>query len=277
MADVRLDRFLANEEAGTRSEVKKFLAKGRVRVNGQVVKRPETKIDPGTDRVELDGMEIRPQGRVCLMMNKPSGVLSATKDGRTRTVIDLLGDYPHRDVFPAGRLDIDTEGFLLLTNDGQLAHRVLSPAHHVAKTYFAIIDGDVDAEMMQKFQSGLDIGDDKPTKAALLFKVTVDGDFIGEMDSRIDSSAVTPEIMQKFCLNSIALSDFARCGEEDSCVALAITEGRFHQVKRMFEAVGRHVLFLKRIAMGPIALDSSLEPGEFRPLSEEELAVLDAV
>lgn len=271
MADaLRLDRYLSEETDFTRSQIKKLLKSGRVCVNGSTDLRPEQKVLPSEDSVLLDGLPVRPTGLVYLMMNKPSGVLSATEDRRQKTVIDLV-ERPYADrLFPVGRLDKDTEGLLLLTNDGVLAHQLLSPRKHVSKTYFAIVDGKITQEDEGRFLEGLDIGEKRNTLPALLRTVTVDGDLIlrgrlkeEERPEQADPAAATDsgsllidEIqMKEFCLRAIALSDFARCGEGQCCCAAAVTEGRFHQVKRMFEAVGRQVLFLKRIGMGSLCLE----------------------
>ena len=173
---------------------------------------------------------------IYLMMNKPQGVISATEDNRDRTVIDLLsGEHQHFEPFPVGRLDKDTEGFLLISNDGKLAHDLLSPKKEVPKTYFAHIDGKVDEADVESFAEGLTLDDGYLTKPGKL---------------RVIRSADVSEI------------------------ELTITEGKFHQVKRMFEAVGKKVVYLKRLSMGPLQLDDSLKLGEYRELTEEEVAML---
>ena len=286
MAQMRLDRFLAEEGVGTRSEVKKLVRSGRVRVNGTEVRQPAYKIDPEKDSIEAEGRAIGQTGFLYLMMNKPGGVLSATRDGRTQTVISLVQESWANKLFPAGRLDKDTEGFVLLTNDGMLAHRLLSPRRHVSKTYFAIVSGIVTENDVRLFREGLDIGEKRKTLPAQLVRLTVDGDFLEEKINRQDSRSekqppqpdspllVSRAQMQEFCMRGIALSDYARCGEGECCVAVAVTEGKFHQIKRMFEAVGREVRFLKRIAIGTVCLDRTLESGQYRPLTEEELGML---
>ena len=169
------------------------------------------------------------------MLNKPSGVVSATQDRKEQTVLGLLGGQKRRDLFPVGRLDKDTEGLLLITNDGELAHRLLSPKSHVDKVYFAKIKGRVTEEDCRAFRQGVDIGDEKPTLPALL---------------------------------TVLHSD------EESEVELTIQEGRFHQVKRMFQSVGKEVVYLKRLRMGALTLDGGLRPGEYRKLTEEEVNTL---
>jgi 16S rRNA pseudouridine516 synthase len=169
------------------------------------------------------------------MLNKPAGCVSATHDNLHKTVLDLLKDVDTRDLFPVGRLDIDTEGLLLITNDGPLSHNLLSPAKHVNKTYYAQIDGLADESSVKAFASGIDIGDDKLTKPAILNILDIDTD------------------------------------NGTSTIELTITEGRFHQVKRCFQALGMEVTYLKRISMGSLHLDSSIKPGEFRELTQSEI------
>lgn len=214
----------------SRSEAKQYLKKGRVAVGGTVIKKPEYKIDPETALVRVDGKECVYEEHLYLMLYKPAGVVTATKDGRDRTVLDLM-DNLSRPVFPVGRLDKDTEGLLLLTDDGALAHALLSPAKHVDKCYYARLDGPVGETEQRKFAEGLDIGDEKPALPAKLEPVEE---------------------------------------EEGFGVYITIQEGRFHQVKRMAKAVGREVRYLKRLSMGPLCLDANLKPGEYRPLTKEE-------
>ena len=236
---VRLDKFLADAGAGTRSEVKKYIQKGQVEVNGKSVKKPELKVTK-EDQVVMNGQEIHAAPEyVYYLFNKPAGCVSATNDNLHTTVLDLLkGSVPVKSLFPVGRLDIDTEGLLLITDDGELSHNLLSPSRHVAKTYFARINGLVTKEHIKAFKDGLDIGDDKPTKPGTLVIKSANPD------------TSTSEIL------------------------LTITEGRYHQVKRSFEVLGMKVTYLKRLSMGNLALDEALAPGEFRELTETELQAL---
>lgn len=231
---MRLDKFLCEMGVGTRSEVKIFLKKGQVTVNDEIIKKPETKIDENKDNVCFLGQPLSYEAVQYFLLNKPAGCVTATKDNLSDTVMSFLPDNAREDLFPVGRLDKDTEGLLLITNDGQLAHELLSPKKHVDKTYFAVIGGKVKEEHIQQFQEGLDIGDDTLTMPAKL-KI-------------IKSDAVSE-------------------------IELTIHEGRFHQVKRMFEAVGTKVTYLKRISMGPLSL-GTLQPGEVRRLTEEEIEIL---
>jgi 16S rRNA pseudouridine516 synthase len=233
---MRLDKLLSNMGYGTRKEVKQLMKKGAVRVNAVTVKDAAMHVDTVKDEVTILGEKVVYKEFMYLMMNKPQGVLSATEDKRDQTVIDLVdADYNMFELFPVGRLDKDTEGFLLLTNDGKLAHNLLSPKKGVPKTYYAHIEGIVTEEDTKRFSEGVILDDGYETKPGQL---------------RILKSADISEI------------------------ELTITEGKFHQVKRMFEAVGKQVIYLKRLSMGPISLDESLALGTYRELTEEELQQL---
>ncbi len=229
---VRLDKFLSEMDVGTRSEVKKILKSKQVTVNGDTVIKPEKKIDTDNDVVCYKGTQISYQKYEYYLFNKPAGCVSATEDNLHRTVMDYITDAVHDDLFPVGRLDIDTEGLILITNDGVLAHELLSPAKHVAKTYYAKIDGVVTEDDVNRFKNGVDIGEDKLTKPGKLV-----------------------------ILKSEPISE----------IELTITEGKFHQVKRMFEVVGKKVIYLKRISMGSLELPDDLALGEYRALTQTEL------
>ncbi|MDR7000494.1 pseudouridine synthase [Neobacillus niacini] len=233
---MRIDKMLANLGYGSRKEVKQLLKSGAVKVNDVVVKDAKEHVDPNKETVTLNGEAIEYKEFIYLMMNKPQGVLSATEDHSCETVIDLLElEDQVYEPFPVGRLDKDTEGLLLITNDGQLAHRLLSPKKHVPKTYFAVIDREVTEDDIHAFADGVTLDDGYKTKP-------------GELK----------------ILKSGLRSD----------IELTITEGKFHQVKRMFEAVGKKVVYLQRISMGPLALDETLELGEYRELTDEEMELL---
>lgn len=234
---MRLDKYLAEMGAGTRQEVKKYIRKGRVTVDGEQNKSPESKVDPG-QKICLDGQEISFAAVEYYMLNKPSGVVSATEDPRDHTVVELISEKKRKDLFPVGRLDKDTEGLLLLTNDGQLSHQLLSPRRHVDKTYYVIVEGAVTEDTAAAFAGGIDIGTEREPEMTLPARLTV-----------LDSGQV-------------------------SHVRLTIQEGKYHQVKRMFRAVGMSVIYLKRETMGPLILDPDLKPGEYRPLTCEELKML---
>ncbi|RSK25330.1 pseudouridine synthase [Bhargavaea beijingensis] len=233
---MRLDKMLANSGYGSRKDVKALLKQGAVSVDGVPVKDPSLHVDPESGSVTVLGETVDYKEFIYVMMNKPPGVISATEDTRDRTVVDLLPFELRRfKPFPVGRLDKDTEGLLLLTNDGKLSHELLSPKKHVGKTYYAVIEGEVTEEDGEAFRQGVTLDDGYVTKPAEL---------------RILHSALESEI------------------------ELTITEGKFHQVKRMFEARGKRVTYLKRLTMGPLQLDPELGAGVWRELTEEELLEL---
>ncbi|UJF28058.1 pseudouridine synthase [Planococcus sp. 107-1] len=230
---MRIDKFLSNMGYGSRKEVKILLKSKAVEVNGSEIRDPKVHINELSDEVTVGGERVEYAEFIYLLMNKPQGVISATEDKYDQTVIDLLADEEQNfEPFPVGRLDKDTEGFLLLTNDGKLAHELLSPKKHVDKRYFAIIDGEVTAEDGAAFENGVVLDDGYKTKPAVL-KI-------------LESGAVSE-------------------------IELTITEGKFHQVKRMFQSVGKEVTYLKRLSMGPLELDPALALGEYRHLTEEEI------
>ena len=230
---MRLDKFLSETTTESRSQVKKEIRQGMVTVNGIVEKLPEKQIEEKTDCVCLKGKELHYQPFVYFMLNKPAGVVSATADTLSKTVVELLSREDYRkDIFPAGRLDKDTEGFLLLTNDGELAHRLLSPKKHVDKTYFVRLRDALSEEAGTKLETGVSIGEKKDTRPAKVERVDTD------------------------------------------TILLTIQEGKFHQVKRMLQAVDNQVLYLKRITFGGLSLDEGLSPGEYRALSDEEVKLL---
>ncbi|WP_078382650.1 pseudouridine synthase [Sutcliffiella halmapala] len=233
---MRLDKILANSGFGTRKEVKKLLKTGVVKVDGAVVKDAKVHVDPNEQQITVLDDLVEYREFIYLMMHKPPGLLSATEDSRQETVVDILQEEDKIfEPFPVGRLDKDTEGFLLLTNDGQLAHQLLSPKKHVPKTYYAKIDGEVTEEDIAAFREGVTLDDGYETLPAEL------------------------TILQ---------------AGPQSEIEITIVEGKFHQVKRMFLAVGKSVTYLKRLSMGDLPLDPDLELGEYRELTEEELELL---
>ncbi|WP_028610334.1 pseudouridine synthase [Paenibacillus harenae] len=238
---IRIDKLLAHMGLGTRSEIKKAVKQGKVTVDGKPVKDSGLIVDPDQAQVAYDGEIVVYRDVVYLMLNKPQGVISATEDGRERTVIDLLEPEDRLlEPFPVGRLDKDTVGLLLLTNDGQLAHELLSPRKHVAKTYEALVQGDVGETDVQAFAAGVTLDDGYAAMPAELHIVNRE-----QKEGMVYSS-----------------------------ISLTIMEGKFHQVKRMFEAVGKKVIALKRVSMGPLRLDETLAEGAYRELTEEEVALL---
>lgn len=233
---MRLDKYLADMGVGTRSEVKQHIRKKQVYVNGVLPAGAQQQVEPGKDEIICQGKVIAYTEYEYFMLNKPQGCVSAVTDREHQTVLDLITEKNRKDLFPVGRLDKDTEGLLLITNDGALSHNLLAPGKHVPKTYFAKVSGQVTALDVTEFARGIDIGEEKLTKPAKL--------------------------------------QILSCEEMVTEVMLTITEGKFHQVKRMFEAVGKEVLFLKRLSMGGLCLDVSLPPGAYRRLTKEEINLL---
>ena len=232
---IRLDRFLANALDLTRTEAKGLLRQGRVSVNGAVVLRPELKVSQ-EDLVALDGRALgKRQKYLYYLLNKPAGVVSASFDETERTVLDLIPKERRRSLFPVGRLDKDTEGLLLITDDGALAHKLLSPRSHVDKDYFAVVRGIMDQEDIRRFETGIDIGENELT-----------------MPAKLHVMKVRPE-------------------EGISEVLITIQEGKFHQVKRMVAACGKEVLYLKRTRMGNLSLPADLKTGEWREIKREDI------
>jgi len=236
---MRLDKFLANSGIGTRKEVKIILKKGKIKVNEKIVKDAKMQVDEIKDDVKIEGEKITYKPFVYIMMNKPSGVISATEDGKHKTVIDLLCEkYKNYKVFPVGRLDIDTEGLLLLTNDGVLAHNLLSPKKHVDKKYYVGLKEPLTIEKKKILENGIKLEENFVTKKAKIEIIDKDEDI------------------------------------EVNSVFITISEGKFHQVKRMFKFVENEVLYLKRVKMGKLLLPEDLKLGEYRELSEEEMNLI---
>ena len=225
---MRLDKFLCDCGLGTRSQIKKDIKSGLVMVNGVSTLKPEQRIDENEDCICYKGQLCTYEKYIYYMLHKPAGVVSATEDKRESTVLDLLGDDKREDLFPVGRLDKDTEGLLLVTNDGTLAHELLSPAKHVEKEYECHLAHPLDDVQKLQLEQGVDIGEKSLTKPAVV------------------------KIL------------------DEKKIALTITEGKFHQVKRMLHAVGNEVIYLKRIRMGTLTLDEKLPKGNYRRLTEEE-------
>jgi len=232
---MRLDKYLAKCGQGSRSQAKKVIRAGKVTVDEEEITDASHNLNPHAAQVAVEGMPLLYREKVYLMLNKPQGVVSATRDQLHPTVVDLMPpQFQHRELFPVGRLDKDTQGLLLITDDGQLSHRLLSPKRHVPKTYLAKVKGQVDDNDVRAFERGIEL-EDFTTQPAQL------------------------EILE--------------AGEE-SLIRVTIYEGKFHQVKRMFLAVGKEVLDLKRMAMGGLDLDPQLEPGQVRELTAAELDTL---
>ncbi len=225
---MRLDRYLCELNIGTRSQAKEFIKKGLVSVNGRTIRLADYRIEEQTDQIAFQGKTLTYRKYVYYMLNKPQGVVSATQDNTAGTVTELLAAEGRKDLFPVGRLDKDTEGLLLLTNDGELAHRLLSPKKHVDKTYLVTVAHSLSEEDIRRLEQGVDIGEDRMTLPA---KVAV---------------------------------------QSERMIHLTIQEGKYHQVKRMLQAVDNQVTALKRIRFGKIILDEELAPGAYRPLTTQE-------
>ena len=240
---MRLDKFLGDQGIGTRKQIKEYVKNGRCKVNGDVVLKSDIHIDENRDEISFDDVILSYSKFHYFLLNKPTGVVSATTDGKNTTVLDLLGDDNVKGLSPCGRLDIDTEGLLLITDDGGLIHKLLSPKKHVDKVYEVHLKKALSEADIAKLDEGVNIGDKKD-----------DGSIDYTLPAKVD----------------VKDND-----EEDRPVIhLTIHEGRFHQVKRMLEAIGNEVLFLRRLSMGPLRLDESLLPGDYRPLTEEEISLL---
>lgn len=226
---MRLDKFLCDTAGLTRTEAKNAVKKGQIAVNGQVQKAADFKVKENTDTVTFQGKPLSYAAFHYYMLHKPAGVITATEDKKESTVMDILREEKVKNLFPVGRLDKDTEGLLLVTDDGELAHNLLSPKKHVDKEYLVKVRDSISEEDCRKLSEGVDIGDEKPTAPAKVERVA------------------------------------------EKEILLTIREGRFHQVKRMLQAVGNEVLYLKRLSMGSLRLPADLEKGAYRPLSEEEI------
>lgn len=240
---------MADTGIGSRSEVKKILKLGLVSVNGKSVKDSSFKIEPESDKVIYNGKELVYQKYHYYLLNKPAGCVSATRDGLSQTVLDFLQNEPTRDLFPVGRLDKDTEGLLLITNDGILAHNLLSPKKHVDKSYIAFVDKKLNQEQIAEFKSGLDIGDESFTLPAGIYEAS-----LSEIENGLMNASIKPEY--------------------EIAYIVTLKEGRYHQIKRMFAHFSSEVVYLKRLTMGSLTLDNNLMPGHYRTLSKTEIDCL---
>lgn len=226
---MRLDKFLCDTAGLTRTEAKNAVKKGQIAVNGQVQKAADFKVKENTDTVTFQGRPLSYAAFHYYILHKPAGVITATEDKKESTVMDILREEKVKNLFPVGRLDKDSEGLLLITDDGELAHNLLSPKKHVDKEYLVKVRDSISEDDCRKLSEGVDIGDEKPTAPAKVERVA------------------------------------------EKEILLTIREGRFHQVKRMLQAVGNEVLYLKRLSMGSLRLPKDLEKGAYRPLSEDEI------
>ena len=309
---MRLDKFLADMGVGSRSDLKKAIRKSLVTVNGAVEKDPGAQVS-AEDRICFDGAEIRYAEEQYYMLHKPAGVLSASEDRRQTTVVDLIRDavstdasaanasaadhhaagghddgsivrstedaLVRKDLFPVGRLDKDTEGLLIITNDGPLAHQLLVPKHHIDKTYYAIVTGTITEDDQRAFTRGIRY-DEKLTALPATLRVLSTGKTVAELRRALGFTATSERLLRT------RLAGPAFIGAEEpaditddtlvSEVEITIQEGKFHQIKKMVKALpgGKEILYLRRITMGALRLDPALAPGEFRKLSESEVRIL---
>ena len=242
---MRLGKLVAELTGLTRSQARDVIVKGRVSVNGEVKKTTAEQVKENVDVLTLDGKELTFQKFVYYMLNKPAGTVSATRDKADKTVLSLLSaeDRKRRNLFPVGRLDKDTEGLLILTDDGMLSHQLISPKKHADKLYFAKLAREITEEDIKVFASGMKVDEEL---------------------------TAMPAVLRRLCDRELAVF----LPEGGIAAAVTLHEGKFHQVKRMFAATGNEVLYLKRMAMGGVCLDETLKPGEYRPLTEEELRTL---
>ena len=309
---IRLDKYLSSMTGESRSIIKSEIKKGNVIVNGSTVLKAENKIDEIKDEVIYKGESVAYSKYAYYMFNKPAGCVSATKDNTCKTVIDYLKNEQVSGLFPVGRLDKDTEGLLIITNDGELAHKLLSPKKHVAKKYYARIKGNLPTDVEKRFEDGLDIGDEKKTLPARIevlqnAKTTESTDKLtgkrdnmtgkrDNMTGKTDNMTGNTDNMTGNTDNvtgntdnmtgntdnitDVVISDRSDALPDegpalfDSEVYVVITEGRYHQVKRMFKAVGCEVTYLERKSMGGLELDDTLRRGEYRKLTAEEINTL---
>ena len=309
---MRLDKFLADMGVGSRSDLKKAIRKSLVTVNGAVEKDPGAQVS-AEDRICFDGAEIRYAEQQYYMLHKPAGVLSASEDRRQTTVVDLIRDAAstdasaanasaadhhaagghadgriarstedalvRKDLFPVGRLDKDTEGLLIITNDGPLAHQLLVPKHHIDKTYYAIVTGTITEDDQCAFTRGIRY-DEKLTALPATIRVLSTGKTVAELRRALGFTATSERLLRT------RLAGPAFIGAEEpaditddtlvSEVEITIQEGKFHQIKKMVKALpgGKEILYLRRITMGALRLDPDLAPGEFRKLRQEEIKIL---
>lgn len=309
---MRLDKFLADMGVGSRSDLKKAIRKSLVTVNGALEKDPGAQVS-AEDRICFDGAEIRYAEQQYYMLHKPAGVLSASEDRRQTTVVDLIRDAAstdasaanasaadhhaagghddgsivrstedarvRKDLFPVGRLDKDTEGLLIITNDGPLAHQLLVPKHHIDKTYYAIVTGTITEDDQRAFTRGIRY-DEKLTALPATLRVLSTGKTVADLRRALGFAATSERLLRTRLAGPafIGAEEPADITEDTlvSEVEITIQEGKFHQIKKMVKALpgGKEILYLRRITMGALRLDPALAPGEFRKLSEDEIKIL---
>ena len=255
---IRLEKYLADSGFGTRSQVKKLIRQGNVTVNGSPEKDGSRRVDTEEDEVVCGGKKVGYSEYEYYLLYKPAGIITASRDKNEKTVVDLIESKKRRDLFPVGRLDRDTEGLLLITNDGKLSHELLAPGKHVDKDYIALVEGNIPEDAIKRFHEGVDIGDDEPTKPAklILYDKTEDAG-----DARVNEKY--QEIVEELSESGLEMKITA--------IRITLTEGRYHEIKRMFEAVGCKVVYLKRVSMGNLSLPEDMKVGEYIKIEKEEI------
>ena len=278
---MRLDKFLADMGVGSRSDLKKAIRKSLVTVNGAAEKDPGAQVS-AEDHICFDGAEIRYAEQQYYMLHKPAGVLSASEDRRQTTVVDLINlndELVRKDLFPVGRLDKDTEGLLIITNDGHLAHQLLVPKHHIDKTYYAIVTGTITEDDQRAFTRGIRY-DEKLTALPATLRVLSTGKTVADLRRELGFTATSERLLRTRLAGPAFIGAEEPADIQDdtlvSEVEITIQEGKFHQIKKMVKALpgGKEILYLRRLTMGTLRLDPKLAPGEFRKLSEDEIKIL---
>ncbi len=245
---MRLDKYLSLAQIGTRKKVRQYIYEGVVQVNGQVIQVPAHEVDEKTDRIAYQGEEIADIRKVCYMFNKPQGCVTAKKDAIHKTIFDYFTDIDTTGLFAVGRLDMDTEGLVLITNDGELNHRLMNPGHHVEKTYYFWVFGKIDENAIRTIRQGVDIGENEITMPAKI---------------RIVKTGFYTELKDEMEQDGCCIEKQIHDNQEVTSGFLTITEGKKHQVKRMMKSVGCYVVYLKRVSIGNLKLDEGLKKGEY--------------
>ena len=260
---MRLDKYLAEAAIGTRKVVRNYVKNGLVMVNDETILEPASIIDETKDVIIYKNRRVISEGRVYYMFHKPAGCITARKDDNAKTVLEYFHQIDTGGLFPVGRLDKDTEGLLFFTNDGEFDHRLMDPESHVPKTYFFWAMGELNSEKKDKLEKGICISEEEPLTLPAKVKQVQSG-FFSELESELEKDMDKKIVLKKNAGEQAMFSGY-----------LTITEGRKHQVKRMLKAVGCHVLYLKRVAVGPVTLDENLKRGQYRSLTKEEIDILE--
>ncbi len=258
---MRLDKFLAEASIGTKKVTRNYVKEGKVTVNNRIILNPAVEIEENLDVIRYLGQEVTHTGNIYYMFHKPAGCITARQDNCCKTVLDYFDVEIRNRLFPVGRLDKDTEGLLLLTNDGEFNHNLMHPDKHVEKTYFFWAFGSLDINDIKRLKAGINIGEGETLAIATKLEVTVEG--------------LYQELKDK--MNAVTIKDVNKNPNTQRVVSgyITIAEGRKHQIKRMLKAVGCYVAYLKRVSIGALMLDNSLKPGQYRELTEKEISILE--